>query len=344
MVAIKTHQAERFLSKPDSAVSVVLVYGTDVGLVGERARSAAEAWAKLDDPPGEVLRLGDTDLDEDRDRLAVELRTMPMFGGRKVIRTAQSPRINANVLKPLIEDGALAATLIIEAGNLKPTDALRKACETAKHAAAIACFPDEDRDLASMIRQDVAKAGLKMSLDAEDMLVSRLGADRALSRGEVEKLTLYCLGRPEITVDDVEQIVGDASEMAINRIVRATAGGDGQAATSELARATSAGESPQGIILALQRHFIRLHRVLHDMNNGKSAADALKSLRPPLHFKERDAFNAQLRLWSAAKANRALTAISTTAAKARRQSSLETTHAERLIMILAQMASPRRAS
>ena len=344
MAAIKRHQAERFLAKPDAAITVILVYGTDVGLVSERTRSAAEAWARLEDPPSEILRLADADLDEDRDRLAVELRTIPMFGGRKVIRTSQSARINANLLKPLIEDAGLAATLIIEAGNLKPTDALRKACEAAKHAAAVACFPDEDRDLATVIRQEIAKSGLKISPDAEELLVSRLGADRALSRGEVEKLTLYCLGRSEITVEDVEQIVGDASEQTIDRIVKATASGDGPAATNELTRATLAGESAQGIILALQRHFIRLHRVLHHMANGKSAADALKALRPPLHFKQRDAFNAQLRSWSAANADRALSAISDTAAKARRQSNIDVIYAERLIMILAQLVSKRRQS
>ncbi|MEL7047470.1 MAG: DNA polymerase III subunit delta [Pseudomonadota bacterium] len=342
MVAIKNHQAERFVGKPDPGISIILVYGTDAGLVSERARTAAKAWAAIEDPPGEILRLGDSDLDEDRDRLAVELQMIPMFGGRKVIRTTQSQRINANLLKPLIEKADLAATLIIEAGNLKPTDGLRKTCESSKHAAAIACFPDEDRDLAAVIRQDITNAGFKLSPDAEDMLVARLGADRALSRGEIEKLALYCMGRPEITVEDVEQIVGDASELAIDRIVQATAKGDASSATNELARATSAGESAQTVILALQRHFIRLHRVLHAIADGKSPQDALKSLRPPLHFKQRDSFNAQLRSWSARKADKALSTISDTAAKARRQSTIDVTHAERLIMMLAQLASPRR--
>lgn len=338
MVAIKSHLADKFLGKPDPAISVILIYGTDVGLVGERARLAAKRWAGVETPPGEILRIGDTDLDEDRDKLSIELQMMPMFGGRKIVRTATSQRINAAMLKPLAERGDLPSILIIEAGNLKPTDALRKICEKAPHAAAIACFPDEERDLTAMIQDELKKTGLKITPDAEDLLVTRLGADRALSRNEVEKLALYCMDRDEITADDVEQIVGDASELALDRIVRATAAGDPAAATRELARATASGESPQGLILALQRYFIRIHRVRHDMDGGRNLADALRLLRPPLHFKQRDAFTAHLRLWTSAKANRALTAISDAATRARKQSAIESIHAERLILLLAQVA------
>lgn len=343
MAAIKSHLADRFLDKPDKAVSVILLYGTDPGLVSERARAAAKAWARLESPDGEILHMTDTDLDEDRDRLAVELRMIPMFGGRKVVRTSVSQRINANLLKPLIEDGNLAATLVIEAGNLKPTDALRKICESAAHAAAIACFPDEERDIAAVIREELTKAKLRIAPDAEDLLVTRLGADRAMTRGEIEKLALYCMGRNEVTADDVDAIVGDASELALDRIVMAAGSGDASTAVRELARATSAGQSPQMLILALQRHLLRLHQVRQKIDEGANLADALKGMRPPLHFKQRDAFSAQLRNWSLAELTRALTATSEAALRARRQSSLEDVHAERLLLFVASLVRPALA-
>ena len=57
------------------------------------------------------------------------------------------------------------------------------------------------------------------------MLQSRLGADRALSRAEIEKLALYCLGRRAVTLEDVESIVGDAADLALERIAEAAAEG-----------------------------------------------------------------------------------------------------------------------
>lgn len=344
MVAIKSHQAAAFLKKPNPAVTAILVYGTDAGMVAERAKAAAAAWAGLENPPGEILRLDDSDLENDPDRLAIELQTMPMFGGRKVIRATTGRRINANVVKPLVSEGPLPATLIVEAGNLKPTDAMRKVFEGAAHAAALACFPDEDRDLAVVVKEEMSRAGLRISPEAEDLLVTRLGADRALSRGEIEKLALYCLGRKEVTVDDIEAIVGDASEMALDRIVMAAANGNPQVTSTELARALAAGESAQGVILAVQRHFIRLHRVRAEIDAGRNPAEAAKVLRPPLHFKQRDMFMSQLRIWTGTRLTQANSLIADTAKQARSSSNIEDVLAERLLLSLAHIARPAPAA
>ena len=44
--------------------------------------------------------------------------------------------------------------IVIEAGELRPESPLRKACERAKTAVAIACYPDTERDLAQLIDEN----------------------------------------------------------------------------------------------------------------------------------------------------------------------------------------------
>ena len=86
MVAVKSYQADTFLKAVERVPSAVLFYGTDAGLVGERAGTLARRLAEAHQ--GEVLRLNDSDLDDDPHRIGVELLTRPMFGGRKVVRAA----------------------------------------------------------------------------------------------------------------------------------------------------------------------------------------------------------------------------------------------------------------
>ncbi len=119
MVAVKAHQAQAFLTSPDPRYSAVLFYGPDAGLVLERAQALAKACGGARTPPGEILRLDDADLEGDPDRLAVELRTIAMFGGRKVVRAAAGRRVTAAALKPLLEEAELEGVLIVEAGNLE---------------------------------------------------------------------------------------------------------------------------------------------------------------------------------------------------------------------------------
>lgn len=342
MVAIKPQLAQRFLADPDRQMSAFLFHGTDPGLVSERAQQLAKRLAARERPEGELIRLDDADLDGDRDRLGVELRTLPMFGGRKVVRVTTGRTINAAMLKELVESGDLAGLLVVEAGNLKATDSLRATFEKASNAAAIACYADEARDLEGLVRDVLDAAKLSITLDARALLVARLGADRALSRAEVEKLALYCEakagGKGTIDADDVDAIVGDAAELAIDRIVNAAAGGDAATAINELSRAVAAGESAQMVILATLRHLQRLHRIRAEMDRGGSLDDALRQLRPPLHFKQRDAVTAQCRKWNEPLLARALAASADALKSARLTSALEEVIAERLLLQIATQA------
>ena len=321
-----------------------LFYGSDPGLVSERSQRLGKLLAERENPAGEVLRLDDTDLEEDTGRLAVELNTRPMFSGRKIIRAIAGRRIATALLKPLLTGGRPEGILIVEAGNLKADDALRALFESGAETAAIACFPDNDIDLERLVTEVLAPSGSTLEAGARELLLSRLGADRALSRAEVEKLALFTLGRKAITIEDVETIVGDASELGLEKIAEAAALGDGKRAIADYGRAIASGESAQGIIVITQRYFLRLHRVRADIDGGRSLDDALKSLRPPLHFKARDAFTAQCRMWTRGGLDQALKRIAETAKSARLNSNLEDTLGERLLLALSAMAETGSAA
>jgi len=263
-----------------------------------------------------------------------------MFGGSKVVRVTAGRRITAAALQPLLEGGTLAATLIVEAGNLKPTDSMRVLFEKAAQAAAVACYADEARDIEGLIGETLKAHGLAITSDAREMLVARMGADRVMSRGEIEKLALYATGKTEVDAADVDAIVGDASELAIDRTLNAAASGDAARAVTEFARAVAAGESPQGIIIALQRYLQRLHRIRTDLDAGASFEDVIRQQRPPVHFKQKDAIGLQCRMWSSPRLARALARTAEAAKAARLTSSLEEAITEELLIALAGAARP----
>jgi DNA polymerase III subunit delta len=340
VVAIKNHQADAFIAGRDGGPSAVLFYGNDVGLVSERAGRLAKRLAGREDPPGEILRLDDQSLESDPDRIFIELKTAPMFGGRKIVRALAGRRISAQSLKSLVVEASLEGHLIVEAGNLRPDDALRKLFEKSPAAAAVACFSDEARDLELIVEQTLAAVPVRIAPEAKRLLIARLGADRALSRSELDKLATYAHGKAVITESDVEAIVGDAAELALERIVLAAAAGRGAQALAECDRSLAAGESAQAVITALQRHFLRLHRMRSALDAGRSMDEVVRSLRPPLHFRQRDAIERQARSWSAAKLTTALAQIAQAARAARLNSALEETLAEHLLVGLGAAAAP----
>jgi DNA polymerase III subunit delta len=339
MVAVKPQQTAAFMKAPPAGLVAVLFHGSDPGLVSERSAALAHTLAARESPAGEILRLDETELDDDPARLETELQTRPMFSGRRIVRAIAGRRISAQLLKPLLGSGPLEGLLIVEAGSLKSDDSLRTLFESQASCFAIACYPDSAADIDNLITEVLASFSLSIEDDARTLLQSRLGADRALSRVEIEKLALFSLGRAMITLENVESLVGDAAGLALERIAEAAADGRTKNAISDFGRALASGESAQMVIAVVQRYFLKLHRVRSDLDAGQRLDDALKAIRPPLFFKQKDTFARQVRSWPRGQLDQALRRIAEAAKAARLTSNLEDVIGERLILALASMAA-----
>ena len=333
MVAYKSSAVARFIKTPKADCRAVLVYGPDAGLVAERASALAQIFARRGQGQTEIVRLDDRDLAEDPARLEVELRTIPMFAEQSVVRVTAGPKLDVPALKTLLAED-FANFLIVEAGNLRPDSGLRKLFEGHRSAVALPCYGDE-RDLSELIDAELARAGLGIDKEAREYLMTRLGADQALSRAEVVKLALYAQGRGTVSHDDIEAIVGDAAETALENFVYATSGGDAKAALSELQRLAASGTDRASALSALGRHFIQLHRVAAAVASGRPAEEALRSLRPPPRPKTREeAFLARSRKWGAGRLAKVLPIIQEAVRRSRRSPDLEGAFAERLVLAL----------
>lgn len=295
MVAIRSREADRFLARDATGFLAYLVFGTDVGLVSERVRTLVKLL--VDDPadPFQVVRLRGEEVAGNPGRLADEVDTMPMFGGRRVVTIDGAGRDLTPALTHHLASGA-GTPVIVEAGGLKKDSGLRKLVERARTAVAIECFPDEERDVVRLIETEIEAAGLTIDPDATAMLAGLLGADRLASRGEIAKLALYAHGRAAVTAADVEAVVADAAAQATDALVDATFAGDIRAV--ELAgRRVLAGPVESGLFLgAALRHAMWLHRASLDLANGGSLDQAMsQSGRAGISPLRRTAVERQLR-------------------------------------------------
>lgn len=333
MVAYKASGVARFLKSPDPNCRAVLVYGPDAGLVSERAFAIADTFARRRGKDAEIIRLDDRDFAEEPERLAIELRTQAMFASAKVLRVTAGNRLDIPSLKALLGEPSDNA-LIVEAGNLRPDSGLRKLFEELPHGAALPCYAG-DRDLAGIIDEELAEADLRIDRDTKTYLMSRLGADQAMSRTEVIKLALYARGGESVTHDDVTAIVGDAAEIALEDFVYAASAGELGSALRELRRLAAAGTDRSVALSALARHFTHLQRAAATQASGGNLEDAVRSLRPRPHFKREPMFLAHCRRWGAHRLSQALPLIQEAIRRSRRAPDLETAVAERLLLTLA---------
>ncbi len=333
MVAYKASQTGAFLKTPPAAIRAALLYGPDAGLVADRAATLAATIAGRAEPEAEIVRLDDRDLGEDPGRLAVEAQTLPMFASAKIVRVGAGPRFPAQDLESLLS-GPTAAYLIVEAGNLRPASPLRKAFEGSQAAAALPCYELSPREMTAFVRETLEASGVGLEDDAGRHLVSLFGGDQARARAELEKLALYVGEGGRASLADIDAAIGDVARAALDTLAVSAGHRNTREALSQLDRLLATGQSAQGVLTALLRHFERLHRLCAALEAGQPAGRAFARFRPPLHFRLRDALEAQARTWSARDAARALRLVAQAIRTARRRPEFDQAVTERLLIRL----------
>jgi DNA polymerase III subunit delta len=341
MVALRGRDVDIFLKAPDPARPIILLYGPDAGLVRERA-DALVATA-VDDPsdPFSLVRMDGDELAAEPSRLVEEARTIPMFGGRRAIRVRAGSRNFASGVETLGEMPLKDCRIVIEAGELRPEQPLRKACERAKAAVAIGCYPDTERDLAKLIDDEMRASNLRIAPDARAALMALLGGDRQASRNELKKLALYAHGSGEVTLEHVMAVVSDASDLKLDPIVDGAFAGQPALVETEFAKAMVAGTYPGMIISAAQRQAALLHKASLAVAEGMSAAAAVDSGFPRLHFSRKSNVETALRNFSTARLGTIIEQLAIAALDMRKQSTLAAAIAQRTLLSIAVNAKRR---
>lgn len=335
MTAIKPADVERFIAKPDPAQPIVLVFGPDAGLVRERVDALVHA--SVDDPndPFALARIEGDDLTGNPSRLVEEAHTVPLFGGRRAVLVKAAARNIASAVEAVIAAPSDECRVIIEAGDLRKNAPLRALCEKAKVAAALPCYPDNERALAQLIDEEMRAAGLTIAPDARAALLGLLGGDRLASRNEIRKLALYCKGQKTVELDDVTAVVADASEMALDSVIDASFAGRTAETDSEFSKARASGSSPAAIISAAIRQVANLHKMQIAIESGDSAEFAMRRATPPVHFSRERQVGEALRTWTPLRLLRAMDQLAEASLEMRRNAPIAEAIAQRTLLSLA---------
>ncbi len=335
MVAIKGPGIENFLRKPDRNIKAALFYGPDTGLVAELAKRLVQTRVSDIDDPFNVSRLEDGDLTGDPGRLVDEACAQSLMGGDRVVWIRSAGTGSAAALASYLEEPSGDALIVVEAGELKPSAKIRKVAEQSKQAVAIACYGDSGRTIEELVDAEMAAANLTVTPDARQMLISILGADRQVTRRELEKLILYVNGNDKVNIEDVEAICGDAGTATFDSIVDAAAEGRVDLFDGNYQTAIASGVSATGILLACSRHMTRLQL----MSLSGNPDSAMKSARPPIHFSRQTSVRKQLRIWSADEIARVIEYLAETESQSRTHGDLGDVLVSRALMSIARKAN-----
>lgn len=331
MVAIKAHEADRALAAPDPSIRLFLFYGPDQGLIGERAQSMARSSVSDPADPFQLVRLDGTTLSADPMRLVDEANTIGLFGGKRAILVSSAAKCPVSAIEPVLSVPPIDAIVVLEAGDLARTSALRIAVERSRHGMAVPCYADETRGLDAVIDLVLRDYEMSIDRDARQLLSARIGIDRRVSQREIEKVATYAGQKSRIELSDVDAIVGDASARDIDDITDGVFSGSVAGVDLAFRRLCRAGEDPGVLLGLLSRHAQVLLSARLNIDAGRSSiSDTVKNMRG-ITYPRRAAIESALNRWSSQQLIRSISSIGGAIAQVRLNPALSNELATRVL-------------
>ncbi|MEE1110618.1 MAG: DNA polymerase III subunit delta [Alphaproteobacteria bacterium] len=267
-----------------NTIRAVLIYGPDAGQVDEYCDLAVK---KLEIDRDNLFALDSDDLHDKQDALFAEACSPSMFGGRKMVLISNASDACAKQIAELVAHSGLCATVVVAGGDLRAGGGLRSMFEDASDMAALPCYTDDARTLATLIRNELsASAGIQqITPDAMAYMTSHLGGDRGITRGFLTKIALYVDDKRIVELSDVEKCLPDTGAADMDDFLFSLTAGHIQQTMTALDRLMYDNKDSNMLLRVLDMHFKRLQNAVV---NGQL---------PRLFWKVEDKFKMAMKIW-----------------------------------------------
>lgn len=229
------------------------------------------------------------------DEVLDELRTLPFLTDRRVVVVQEADEFITKH-RPLLEtyfDAPCASGVLILIANSFPSNT-KLAKKLKKVGELVAITPPKPWQLPAHITQYVKQTFNKALVrDAAQLLVDLTGNDVTRLYSEVEKLVVFVDSKSNITVQDVEALVGHNRIFGVFEVIDAMVAGQTGVALSRLRNMFAEDKNAQYTTVgAFAFHFRKMFNAKALLSQGKSIPDVTKALRL---WGKTDQFYAQIR-------------------------------------------------
>ena len=294
---LKGGEIARYLARPDPQRPALLIHGQDAMRV---ALKRAEAVAALLGPNAEdemrLTRMAGGGLKKDPAQLLDAVREIGFFPGPRVVLVEDTPDAAAEAISAAIAGWRSGdAVIVVTAGALTKSSALRRLFETHGQAVAAPIYDDPPGD--EEIARWLADAGLPdVPRDAmRDLTTLARALDPGDLRQTIEKIGLYKYGDPSaLTPAEVALMAPATIEADLDELLHAVAEGRVAEFGGLMRRIEGQGVTPVSLCIAALRHFRALYLAAADPGGPVAG---LARMRPPVFGPRRDRMARQASGW-----------------------------------------------
>ena len=329
---IKDFQIEKIVNE-NSGFLPLLIYGPNEGLIRDHIGKIKSDY--LSDVDFEEVSITGKSLDLNPDTLATSANSISMFNSYKLIILESLKDKNMSELESVIGSAPTQTMLIVKADNLKKTSKLRKLFENNAQCYALACYEDDAKSMMRLIDNFMKENNISIDRDIKNYLMQTLSTDRMISFNELQKISLfYANDDTTPNLEEIKNLLNDASSNNLQKMNESVMYGNTVKSSNILDKLLSEGSNPISILRSLINYLKRVQKVKVEMKKGSNFDNAIKFLRPPLFWKDKDNFQQHCIRWPLNKIERNLSQLLDTEIDCKTNSKLSGIICERSILTI----------
>ena len=273
----------------------ILLFGPNEGLIRENLLKIKKIFNKTSHE--EVAFTGKL-INEKPEMLIDEINAISMFHNQKIIVIEHPIDKNTELFEKVLLYMPDNMLIIVLATNLTKTSKIRKFFESSEKYFACANYEDDLRTNSQQIQYLEANINKKLNTDIKIYLNQSLSTDRMISKNEIEKIILLYFENDEVPLlENIKLIFNDNADLNLNKISQLVFSGQPKKVSINLNKVFSEGTNPVAIIRIMLNYVQRIQSTQIALKKTNDFDIAIKSLRPPVFWKDKDNFKSYCKNW-----------------------------------------------
>ena len=310
-----------------------LFYGPNEGLIRDHIKKIKNDY--LNDIDFEEVSLTGKSLDLNPGILETSANSISMFNEYKLIIIESLKDNHVLEIENLLLSAPNQPILIIKADNLKKASKLRKLFESNAKCYALACYEDDAKSMMRLIDNFMKENNISIDRDIKNYLMQTLSSDRMISFNELEKISLFYYNADTTpNLEEIKNLLNDTSSNNLQKMNESVMYGNTVKSSNIISKLLSEGNNPISILRSLINYLKRLQKVKVEIKKGSNFDTAIKFLRPPLFWKDKDNFQQHCHRWPLSKIEENLSKLLDAEIECKTNSKLSSILCERSILTI----------
>ena len=221
-----------------------------------------------------------------------------IFGNKtSLIFSLSDLRVSSEIIKVITSQDLNIQNIIFKTGPIQKGLKIRKFFEDSPDCLIVPCYEDSLLEKKEVIIKVFKNENIEISSDHQNILASLLSSERLNLLNELNKLVIYMKTTKKNIINALSILI-DINSQDLNYLVYLLASKKKNDFWNEFLKLQQSFSDEIKFLNIFSKHLEKILFVKDKILLGSTPFNAMKSLRPPIFFKQEEIFLSQLSLWN----------------------------------------------